>query len=111
MHPDLKKRTLLQVAAVSAVAPLALVACGKKDEAAGTASAPPAAGPAAAASGASAEPLKTAWIYVGPVGNAGWSFEHDLGRKQVQAAFGSRVQTSFVESVPEGADTERVLRD
>ena len=109
MHTDLKKRTLLQMAAAAAVAPLALAACGKKDEGAATAAPSPAAGPAAAAS--SAEPLKAAWIYVGPVGSAGWSFEHDLGRKEVQAAFGNRVQTSFVESVPEGADTERVLRD
>ena len=109
MHPDLKKRTLLQMAALGAVSPLALVACGKKDES--PAAPPPAVGATAAASGAATEPLKAAWIYVGPVGNAGWSFEHDLGRKEVEAAFGNRVQTSFVENVPEGADTERVLRD
>ncbi len=57
------------------------------------------------------EPLKAAWIYVGPVGDAGWSFAHDLGRKAVVAKFGSEVQTTFVEKVPEGPDAERVIRD
>ncbi|TAN11449.1 MAG: BMP family ABC transporter substrate-binding protein [Burkholderiaceae bacterium] len=58
-----------------------------------------------------AEPLKAAWIYVGPVGDGGWSFAHDNGRKAAQAKYGDRIKTSFVENVPEGADTERVARD
>ncbi|MBC7940279.1 MAG: BMP family ABC transporter substrate-binding protein, partial [Chitinophagaceae bacterium] len=48
---------------------------------------------------------------VGPVGDAGWSFAHDQGRKAVEAEFGDKVKTSFVEKVPEGADAERVIRD
>jgi len=71
--------------------------------------APPA--PAPAAAPARAEPLKAAWIYVGPVGDAGWSYAHDLGRKAVEARFGDRVKTSYVEKVPEGPDAERVIRD
>ncbi|MFB2532436.1 BMP family ABC transporter substrate-binding protein [Paracoccus sp. p3-h83] len=55
------------------------------------------------------EPLKVAFMYVGPVGDMGWSFQHEQGRKAVQEKFGDRVQTSFVEAVPEGADSERVL--
>lgn len=47
------------------------------------------------------EPLKVAFVYVGPVGNAGWSFAHDQGRRAVEARFGSRVQTTFIENVPE----------
>lgn len=58
-----------------------------------------------------AEPLKAAWIYVGPVGDGGWSFAHDNGRKAAQKHFGDKIKTSFVENVPEGADTERVARD
>jgi simple sugar transport system substrate-binding protein len=58
-----------------------------------------------------AEPLKAAWMYVGPRGDAGWSFAHDEGRKLTQAKFGDKVQTSFIESVPEGPDAERVIRD
>ena len=58
-----------------------------------------------------AEPLKMAWIYVGPVGDGGWTYAHDLGRKAVEKALGNKVATSFVESVPEGADAERVIRD
>ena len=101
------KRSLLKLAAATAAvaATAALVACGKKEEAAPSAAAAP------AAAAPAAEPLKAAWIYVGPVGSAGWSFAHDLGRKAVEAEFGDKVKTSFVESVPEGADTERVLRD
>lgn len=56
-------------------------------------------------------PLKAAWIYVGPVGDGGWTFAHDIGRKAVQEKFGDRVQTTYVENVPEGPDAERVMRD
>ena len=58
-----------------------------------------------------ADPLKMAWVYVGPPGDGGWTFAHDQGRKAVDAKFGDKVKTSFVESVPEGADAERVIRD
>jgi len=97
----LSKRSVLKLAALTTVAATALVGCGKKEE-------PKAAAPAATAK---PEPLKAAWIYVGPVGDAGWSFAHDQGRKAVEAKFGDAVKTSFVEKVPEGADAERVIRD
>src|SRR5437763_16552431 len=67
------------------------------------------AAPAAAKGGGG--PLKIAFAYVGPVGDAGWTFAHDKARKAVEAAFGAKVMTSFVENVPEAADAERVLRD
>ncbi|MFZ9495238.1 MAG: BMP family ABC transporter substrate-binding protein, partial [Burkholderiaceae bacterium] len=96
------KRTLIQLAALSLVSTtLALSGCGKKEEAK----------PAAAPAAAKPEPIKAAWIYVGPVGDAGWSYAHDLGRKAVEAKFGDGVKTSIVEKVPEGADAERVIRD
>ena len=93
------KRSLLALAAVGTLT-AALVGCGKKE-------APPA--PAAAAP--KAEPLKAAWVYVGPVGEAGWTFAHDLGRKAVEAEYGDKLKTTFVEKVPEGPDAERVIRD
>ncbi|PIB26030.1 BMP family ABC transporter substrate-binding protein [Amylibacter kogurei] len=52
---------------------------------------------------------KVGFVYVGPVGDFGWSYEHDQGRKAVEEAFGDKVETTFVESVPEGADSERVM--
>jgi basic membrane protein A and related proteins len=58
-----------------------------------------------------AGPLKIAFAYVGPVGDAGWTFAHDNGRKQIEEAFGGKVVTSYVENVPEAADAERVIRD
>lgn len=102
---DFTKRTLVRLAGLGALAAAAaLVGCGKKEEA-------PAPAPAAQAPAAKPEPLKIAFAYVGPVGDAGWTFAHDNGRKAIEAEFGDRVQTSFVESVPEGADAERVIRD
>ena len=59
----------------------------------------------------SALPLKVAFVYVTPVLPSGWTHQHELGREAAQAAFGSRIQTSFVANVPEGADAERVIRD
>ena len=104
---DLRKRSLLKTAALSALAATALVACGKKDEPA----AAPAAAPQAAAPAASTEPLKIAFAYIGPVGDGGWSYAHDNARKALEKEFGDKIVTTYVESVPESADAERVLRD
>lgn len=56
-------------------------------------------------------PVKAAFVYVAPLTPAGWVRQHESGRQAVQAALGDRVQTRFVENVPEGADAERVIRD
>ena len=56
------------------------------------------------------EPLKVGFIYVGPASGAGWSYAHELARREVQKTFGNKVQTIFVEKVAE-ADGERVTRD
>lgn len=58
-----------------------------------------------------AEPLKVGFVYVSPVGQAGWTFQHDQGRQAMERALGAGVQTTVVEAVPEGADAERVMRD
>ena len=105
---DLTKRSLLKVAALSAVAAAALAGCGKKEE---PAPAPAPAPAAAAPAPAKPEPLKVAFAYVGPVGDGGWTFAHDNGRKEMEKALGDKVVTSFVESVPASADAERVFRD
>jgi basic membrane protein A len=105
---DQQKRSLLKVAALSAVASAALIGCGKKEE---PAPAPAPAPAAAVPAPAKAEPLKVAFAYVGPVGDGGWTFAHDNGRKAVEKEFGDKVVTSFVESVPQSADAERVIRD
>jgi basic membrane protein A len=52
--------------------------------------------------------LKVGFIYVGPVGDLGWSYQHDQGRKAIEKAFGDKVETTYVESVPE-ADSERAI--
>jgi len=59
---------------------------------------------------AAAGPLKIGFIYPGPISNVGWTFQHDLGRKLVEKTYGKQVETVFVESVPESADAERVIR-
>lgn len=61
------------------------------------------------ATSAVAEKTKVGFVYVGPVGDGGWTYEHDQGRKAVVEAFGDDVETVYVESVPEGPDAERVM--
>ena len=57
-----------------------------------------------------AAPVKIGFIYVSPVGDAGWTYQHDLGRKQMEATYKGQVTTKFIENVPEGADAERIIR-
>ena len=60
---------------------------------------------------AQAAALQACFVYVSPVGQAGWTFQHDLGRQALASALGDLVRTRFVESVAEGPDSERVMRD
>ena len=105
---DFHKRSALKMVGLSVIAAAALIGCSKKEE---PKPAPVAAAPASAPAPAKPEPLKIAFAYVGPVGDGGWTFAHDNGRKAVEKEFGDKVVTSFVEKVPESADAERVIRD
>jgi basic membrane protein A and related proteins len=114
----MKKRSMLKLVALSTLASAGLMGCSKSEAPAPapsqSAASAPAAAPASAAassSAAGAAPLKVAFAYVGEVGDHGWTFAHDQARKKVQEEFGDKIQTSFVEKVPEGADAERVMRD
>ena len=60
---------------------------------------------------AGADPVKVGFVYVGPVGDAGCTFSHDLGRKEMEANLKGRVVTQMVENVAEGPDSERVIRE
>ncbi len=98
---------VLRWATVAAISVLA-AACGRQEAPA------PKAEPKAEAKAeapAKPEPLKVGFVYVSPIGDAGWTTQHNRGREQMQAALGDKVTTSFVEKVPEGADAERVIRD
>jgi basic membrane protein A len=95
---SVNKRTWMKTLALTAVASAAVWGCAKKEE-------PKPAEPA------KPEPFKIAFAYVGPVGDGGWSFAHDNGRKAIEKEFGDKVVTSYVENVPESADAERVIRD
>jgi len=68
-----------------------------------------AAGLAAGAAGAQDDPFKIGFVYVGPIGDYGWTWTHDQGRLAVEEAYGDAVETVYAESVPEGADSERVI--
>jgi basic membrane protein A and related proteins len=57
------------------------------------------------------EPIKAGFVYVSPITEAGWTKQHDEGRKAVEKALGDQVKTTFVADVAEGADAERVIRD
>ena len=56
-------------------------------------------------------PLQACFVYVSPVGQAGWTYQHDQGRQAMEQALGARVRTRTVENVAEGPDSERVMRD
>ncbi len=60
---------------------------------------------------AQAQPMKIGFVYVSPIGDAGWTFQHDQGRKEMEKALAGKVETKYVENVPEGADAERVIRE
>lgn len=97
----IRRRTLIAAAALAAVA-----GCDRRETApAQKAGAPQAPSPTPSA------PMKVAFVYVSPIGEAGWTAQHDAGRRQVQAALGDRVAVTYVDKVPEGADAERVIRD
>ena len=109
---DTHKRLLVRLAGATALAAsAALVGCGKKEEAPKTAAAPA----AASAAPAKPEPLKIAFAYVGPVGDAGWTFAHDLGRKEVEKDLRramDRLQTQLIEiGVLQSQLREQAIRD
>jgi len=55
-------------------------------------------------------PVKAAFVYIGPPGDLGWTYEHDRGRKELEQEFGDDVETTYIEDVPEGPDATRVIR-
>lgn len=69
-----------------------------------------AAATALATTAEAADPVKIGFVYVGPVGDHGWTYRHDVGRLAVEKAFGDKVKTTLVENVSEGPDAERVVR-
>ena len=56
------------------------------------------------------QPLKIAFAYVGPIGDGGWSYSHDIGRRELQTRFGDQVRITYIENVPESAEGEAVFR-
>ncbi len=100
---------------MTAVAAIALIAsaCGGDDDSTSDTDAPT---PTTAAGGettdaptSDCEPIKAAFVYVGPIGDAGWTKKHDDGRQELEDALGDCVETSYLESVPEGAESEAVF--
>jgi basic membrane protein A len=59
----------------------------------------------------SEEPFKVAFVYVAPIGDLGWTWAHDQGRLAIESELGDKVETAFIENVPEGPEAERVIRD
>ncbi len=90
------------------VAMLVVGACGGAEEP--TTDQPTAAEPAATEADTDG-PVRVAFVYVAPVGDLGWSWAHDQGRKYLESELGDSVETAFVENVAEGPDAERVIRD
>lgn len=60
-------------------------------------------------SAVAADKLKVGFIYIGPPGDFGWTYQHDQGRQAIDARLGDHAETVFVENVPEGPDAERTI--
>ena len=58
---------------------------------------------------AAADKTKVGFIYVGPVGDLGWTYRHDIGRLAIENEFGDKVETTFIENVPEGAEAVKSI--
>jgi basic membrane protein A and related proteins len=56
-----------------------------------------------------AEKLKIGFIYLGPIGDLGWTYQHDVSRKAMEKALGDKIETTYLENVPESADAERSI--
>jgi basic membrane protein A and related proteins len=109
--------TLLIVALVLSACPAPAPQAPAADvPAAETPAAPAAEAPAAADPSALQIPeivegrFNVAFVYVGPIGDGGWTYAHNEGRLYVENEMGDAVHTAYLESVPEGADAERVIR-
>jgi len=62
-----------------------------------------------AASAEAADKLKACWVYTGPIGDFGYSYQHDQGRLEVEKALGDKVETAYLENVSEGPDADRAF--
>ncbi len=62
-------------------------------------------------SASAADPLKVGSVYIGPIGDHGWTYQHEQGRKALAEKLGTQITTNYVENVAEGADAERVIRN
>jgi basic membrane protein A and related proteins len=82
----------------------AILACGRAPE-------PTTAPPVSAPTSPPKDSLKVAFVYVAPIGDLGWTWAHEEGRLALEEKFGDRVETAYIENVPEGPDAERVIRD
>lgn len=89
---------------------LVLAACGPAPTPEPTA-APEVSAPTSPPAAEPKETLKAAFVYVAPVGDMGWSWAQEQGRLALEEQFGDRIETAYIENVPEGPDAERVIRD
>ena len=64
----------------------------------------------ASATALAADKTKVGFVYVGPIGDHGWSYQHHKGLEAIKKEFGDKVETTFVEKVSEGPDAERVIQ-
>ncbi len=94
------------------VASFLLAACGPTPEPAPEPTAEPTTAPEVAAPTSPPKDIvKVAFVYVAPIGDLGWTWAHDQGRLALEEKFGDKVETAYIENVPEGPDAERVIRD
>jgi len=106
-HPDGRRITRRRFLAGAGLSLGALSAGGLLSACGGSANTAAQAG----GEGGGGDRLRVAFVYIGPTGDAGWTKRHDDGRKMLQEELGDRVETTFVENVPEGATAQRTFED
>jgi basic membrane protein A len=100
VHRPSPTRAWRLLVALLAVFALMAAACGDDDETGGSDE------PSDAA-----EPIKAAWVYIGPVNDGGWTQAHNDGREYVEEELGDAVETTYKENIPEGPQATQVIED
>lgn len=95
------KRRIFLIVAVLTMFALLLTACGE----------PTAEPKPEETAEATTDPYKVAFVYIGPPGDLGWTYEHDRGRLMMEEELGDAVESTYIESVEEGPDAARVIRE
>lgn len=109
-RPTSRRRTFGAIALAGALA-LSTAACGSKSDTAAKTPKSGGSGACPAPEHKAGDPVKAGFVYVGPINDGGWTTAHNKAREEAQKSLGDKVITTYKENVPEGSETEQVIRN